>query len=947
MTNTKTIARNTGWFSIENIIDTVVTLVASILINRYLGPGKNGYIVYISQIAAMVSGLGGIGIPATTRKYMAEFIGMGDRGTARYIYLRTLVLQIVLATPVTAGFLLWVLRDASADYKLAGALLVLSMWPAMVNSISAQANTATEDLSKNLPASVTAAFTYLIVITLTVVFHWGVAGVGAALLSRRILDFLVRFFPTMKRALSWESTHVQPFGLHKRMMTFAGQSVASMAVAMIVWGRSEVILLEKLNPDIRQVSFYSVAFTMAEMLLLAATIFGTAAGATIFAQFGRDKSRLPELAASTFRYIAMMSIPLHFIAVSLAVPALLLVYGHKFEDATMVVALAPLLCMFKAFLAPAQSLLESSERQHHVITATLIAGIVDIGVAWYLIPANGAVGACIGNGAAQLVAVGAMWGMAIYLYRVKLPWMQVAKIAFISALASLTAHCIAKPLAPEPVLAILCGGSASLIVLFGLFYLLRVLEPEDHERFMIMVGMLPKPMIEPAGTFLSFLIHSENNSIVIATRYFLPQDRNTFSSLVGNIYRRTLSTSIRHKMLQIRVSSKGLAARLKLVPIPIDSCLRGGDSGVPAATFARMVGDLRYPSRPISEWPHVSLLRQYDAIDEQIWDKEIFENTEYYRNAALNIEIFGKYFDAIVPSQIQWGARRFAYAYRGLNACDFCSDIPDYARDPYEYVAVRPVKDSTCYQVCEGHHRLAMAYMKGVKRIPGLILHPSVTTPLQDILREVLWLKGRQELYQPINSPEVADWVLVRRCSDRLKKMVEFLSVEGLIPPASGSYLDVASSYGWFVSEMAKVGFQAEGVERDPVAIMVGKLMYGLKAEQIHRADAVTYLRSCPNRYDVTTCLSLAHHYVMNNLNADAEELLHLLDSVTHHVMFFDMGESREYPGPKLQGWDVDYIHHWLETNTKFARIVRLGVDEDAIPPNVNNFGRMLFACMR
>jgi O-antigen/teichoic acid export membrane protein len=97
-----------------------------------------------------------------------------------------------------------------------------------------------------------------------------------------------------------------------------------------------------------------------------------------------------------------------------------------------------------------------------------LAGIVDIGVAWYLIPAHGAVGACIGNGAAQAAAVGMMWAVAIHLYKVKLPWMQVAKIAFISALASLTAHAIAVRLAP--LWGILCGGSASLIVLFVLFY---------------------------------------------------------------------------------------------------------------------------------------------------------------------------------------------------------------------------------------------------------------------------------------------------------------------------------------------------------------------------------------------------------------------------------------------------------------------------------------------
>ncbi|MGA2276904.1 MAG: oligosaccharide flippase family protein, partial [Terracidiphilus sp.] len=303
MTNTKTIARNAGWFGIENIINAIVGLVSSIAINRYLGPDKNGYLIYISQIAAMVSGLGGLGIPATTRKYMAEFIGSGDRGTARYIYWRTLLLQTILATLATGGFLLWVLRDASANYKLAAALLVLSMWPAMINSISAQANVATEDFSKNLPASILSAFTYLIAIAATVVLHWGVTGVGAALICMRSVDFLVRLFPTVRRVHAWETTHAHPLDLRRRMMGFAAQSVASMAAAMIVWGRSEVLLLKNLYPDIRQVSYYSVAFTMAEQLLLVATIFGAAAGATIFAQYGRDQSKLPDITASTLRYI--------------------------------------------------------------------------------------------------------------------------------------------------------------------------------------------------------------------------------------------------------------------------------------------------------------------------------------------------------------------------------------------------------------------------------------------------------------------------------------------------------------------------------------------------------------------------------------------------------------------------------------------------------------------
>jgi O-antigen/teichoic acid export membrane protein len=508
MTNTKTIARNTGWYGIEIVSNFIVTLFTSIAIARTLGPSKNGYIVYVSYIAGVVSTLGGFGIPAATRKYMAEFLAGGDRGTARYIYLRTFMLQTILATLATAGLLVWVLGAhveyvTHAEYRTASVLLVLSIWPSMVNLISASANVATEDLAANMPASVLSSLTYFIVIALTVVLKWGVVGVGMSMLIMRLVDFLVRHFPTMKRVLAWETTHVHPPGLRRRMISFAWQSVASMVVALIVWSRSEVILLKSFCADIRQVAYYSVAFSMADQLLLGSTIFGWSTGATIFAQVGRDKSRLPYITATTFRYLALMSIPLHFIFAAISVSVLLLLYGVQYAGAATVVALAPLLCIFKAFAAPAQNLLQSMERQVYVIVATVLAGIVDIGVAWYLIPAHGAVGACIGNGAAQFVAVGIMWAVSIRFYKVKLPWLLVAKIAFISVLAALTAHLIAVHF--SPVWAILCGGTAALIVLFGLFYLMRVLEPEDHNRLGTVVRMLPKQIATPTSTILDLL----------------------------------------------------------------------------------------------------------------------------------------------------------------------------------------------------------------------------------------------------------------------------------------------------------------------------------------------------------------------------------------------------------------------------------------------------------
>jgi O-antigen/teichoic acid export membrane protein len=473
----------------------VLSIVSSIAIARTLGPTKMGYIIYVSWIAQMLSSLGGIGVPAATCKYMAEFLGAGDAGTSRFIYGRTLLLQAVLASIATAGGIVWVLHGAPVGYKTAAFLLMLSVWPAMVNFISAQANVASERLSANLPASIVAIATFFLVTLLTILFHWGVNGIALGMLLMRIADLVVRLVPTARRIFLWEPNQAEPTGLGSRMLSFAGQSVAAMILTLIVWDRSEVILLKHLSTDIRQVAFYSVAIGLAERLLIFPYVFGSATGASIYAQFGRDKSKLPAMASAAFRYLALTSIPIHIIAAALAGSALLLLYGGQYRGAVTVVVLAPLFCLPKAFLAPIQNLFESTEEQRYFIAATIGAAAIDIGVAWYFIPKLGAVGACLGSGAAQIAAVSSMWAIGIYRYKIKLPVKQVSKIIAISAVAACSAHFTTRGL--SPLSSLLIGGGVALAVVVVLGYILRVLELEDCRRFTVFAELLPGPIRRP------------------------------------------------------------------------------------------------------------------------------------------------------------------------------------------------------------------------------------------------------------------------------------------------------------------------------------------------------------------------------------------------------------------------------------------------------------------
>jgi O-antigen/teichoic acid export membrane protein len=494
--NSKTIARNTIWYAFESLIGFGTTFITGIAIARVLGPTKMSYFVYVSWIATLVSSLGSVGLPMTTRKYMAEFVGRGDRPTARYIYLRMLLTQAMLAVLVTLGAVIWVFRTSPVEYRAASLMLVLSILPAMTNFISAQANVASENLSANLPGSLSSTVTYFVLTLLAVTLGWGVNGIALAVLAMRVADCVVRLIPTFRRINGWSGGEVHPpADLRARMVRFAVQSVTGMLLTLIVWDRSELFLLKQLNPDIRQISFYSVAISLAERLLLFPTIFAEATGASVMAQYGRDSSRLPAMTAAAARYIALISIPIHLIAIPLAAPVLLVLYGKQYVGALVVASVSPLFCLPKAFLRPIQDLFESVERQKYFLIMSVLASFVDIGVAWMLIPRYGALGACIGSGAAQFTAVALMWGLGIRQYKIELPWGFILKITLFSAAASSAAYAVIRRMAPLP--ALIVGIMVVFAIFFLLAYIFKVLEQEDSDRFRGLAKSCPPALGRP------------------------------------------------------------------------------------------------------------------------------------------------------------------------------------------------------------------------------------------------------------------------------------------------------------------------------------------------------------------------------------------------------------------------------------------------------------------
>ena len=374
--------------------------------------------------------------------------------------------------------------------------------------------------------------------------------------------------------------------------------------------------------------------------------------------------------------------------------------------------------------------------------------------------------------------------------------------------------------------------------------------------------------------------------------------------------------------------------------VSIDAILLGGENGLPGARYAEMTHDPLRTSRFFADGPHVALLRAFGCCAlAEVSDDALLESP-YGRNADLCLTSTGNYFDATDRKDIPRVIRRFLQSAESM--AEYAVDRPISSSSSELPILVRPIVSTDLYQVVDGNHRLARAVWRANTVVSVRVHRRSTRTAAQERLRDMSWVRGSEELYQPVPLPELSAWPLVRRCDDRLRMMTTFLADDTRL-----SYLDLASFFGWFVARMRDRGHLAHGVELDPRAVEFGNLVYELPDDAVAVGDVVDFLTAEPT-FDVVSCFSLMHHFALGRGRVSAEELLELIDRSCRRVLFFDTGQATErWFRDLLPDWTPEYIEKWLLTNSSFTSVNALGTDEDGVGNYAGNYGRTLFACTR
>jgi len=486
--NTRTIARNSFWYGIELFVSLGAALLTSVAVARVVGPDRLGPYQYIVWLTNVTIAVGALGLPATTRKYMAEYLNRGEPGVARATYLATLKIQTYIALGVSAVSLALVFRLGDPQYLAVSVLLVSAMAPRIVAAIPSQANNAAEVMRRNTGPSLIGGLTTTGLTIFSLVVGWDLVGVAAAVLVGNVLECGLK----LRSVERWQGGvgrgTVSP-ELKRRMFAYSGQGLALMLLNIVVWDRSDIVILKAMNTNWKpQVAFFSTSFNLTERVLTIPSSFGTSLAATMMAQFGRGQARLKAMTVDGARYALLVTLPL-LVGMACLSPLVPFVYSEKYRPMILTLIIVALMAIPKTLVAAPTMLLQATERQGFLIWWGCLCGAADIGLDILLTPRYGANGAAIANGTAQGMAALGIW---IYVWRTSGLDLRIRDFGRIMACGAVLAAGVLAFTRVVPGYAGLCGS----VILGAALWMIAVrvtaaLRPEDVSRFLTVGGQFP------------------------------------------------------------------------------------------------------------------------------------------------------------------------------------------------------------------------------------------------------------------------------------------------------------------------------------------------------------------------------------------------------------------------------------------------------------------------
>jgi O-antigen/teichoic acid export membrane protein len=407
-TNRRTVMRGGAWGLLLAIVPSLQTLLISVAAARLLGAedfGRQSFIAFISVSCVSVFAAR---MPAAQARFGAELLGAGERGEVVTLLRWTWRVQLASGAVAAAGFVAAAAFGAepSAGWVVAG----LVTWVAAAQAAPSSFLVAAQRWRDSVLPGVLTTTAALGAVVLVLALGGGITGYFAVELAVTLVNLV--WTQRLAARLRAELPGPEPIPTDRRreFARFMRASLFFTVVEFVVLSRSEVVFLQHYSGAV-QVGFYSVAFAAAAAAARVPEMVTRVAMPAVATLHGAgEHERIRSGFWRATRVLAVICPTLVAVAAVLGTDLLGIVYGSEFHPAKPVLAILLLPSILMPIAGMADAILWIFGRIRYLVIWGSIAVVVDLALAFALIPAFDAIGAGVVNIVSQLVAgLPALW----------------------------------------------------------------------------------------------------------------------------------------------------------------------------------------------------------------------------------------------------------------------------------------------------------------------------------------------------------------------------------------------------------------------------------------------------------------------------------------------------------------------------------------------------------
>ena len=226
------------------------------------------------------------------------------------------------------------------------------------------------------------------------------------------------------------------------------------------------------------------------------------------------------------------------------------------------------------------------------------------------------------------------------------------------------------------------------------------------------------------------------------------------------------------------------------------------------------------------------------------------------------------------------------------------------------------------YLFANGRHRLSIAKLLGVKKVPVKIARRHENWVA--FRREILSYAGESNdgyIYHPITHPDLED-IPAKHDLTRIQ------IIEPYVPGEGGRLLDIGAHWGFFSHWFESLGFECTAVEMDPKEAYFLKKLHKAENRKFKIIESSIFDAQLNMEFDVVLALNIFHHFLKNK--NQYEKLKSFLNKLNTRVMFFQPHLQHEAQmQTAFQNYSETEFVDFVRTNARLLNVIKLGQDVD------------------